>query len=247
MKFVYEYRTSENELRSGFVSAASRDAAYAALRLDGIRPSRMKEAPGFFNWLSGRGRRYWAVTLLLGIAVAAVGVSVSMKAELENVQAVFEEMERRQIIGDATYVEKEILTGWSSVFEHEGERFLAGFAVPGVSVSVRNTTEEEIVAALKRSVPPHAGDSIEARQIKSIVEGMKQELRRFLAQGGTIVEYGKRLVERQEREIAYYNRAKNEIGMLKRNGADDKAVMSLWEMRNANLRAMGIRQVAFPE
>jgi hypothetical protein len=32
---------------------------------------------------------------------------------------------RRQVIGDAFLIEKGLRTGWSDVFAHEGERFLA--------------------------------------------------------------------------------------------------------------------------
>ena len=42
---------------------------------------------------------------------------------------------RRYPIGDAAIIEKGILTGWSDVFEHEGDRFLASFAVPGVKAA----------------------------------------------------------------------------------------------------------------
>ena len=38
-----------------------------------------------------------------------------------------------------------------------------------------------------------------------MVEGMKNEARSYIAAGGTIVEYGKRLSERQDAEIAVYN------------------------------------------
>ena len=44
-----------------------------------------------------------------------------------------------------------------------------------------------------------------------MVEGMKQEARRYLAADGTVVEYGKRLTERQDAEIAIYNRVKADI------------------------------------
>ena len=74
------------------------------------------------------------------------------------------------------------------------------------SAGQRNTTEAEISAALSRKVEPKPEDSIEARQIKAMVEGMRAEARRFVSAGGAIAAYGRKLVRRQEEEIAYYNR-----------------------------------------
>ena len=154
---------------------------------------------------------------------------------------------RRQVIGDAAFIEKGIRTGWSSVFPHEGERFLASFAIPGVPAGQRNSTEEEVRQALTRKCDIEIEDGIETRQIKAMVEGMKQELRAYLAAGGSVVGYGHRLVERQESEIAYYERAKNEIEAACASGAAADKVLSLWESKNDELRRMGIRLVPLPD
>ena len=246
MRFVYEYRTSGNELRRGEISAPSRDAAFAALKARGTRPSSVREAPGFFNWLFGKGKR-WMVIAALAVAVAVLAwLAFSFREEIE-VGASFENTTRRQVIGDAAVIQKGVKDGWSDVFPGEGERFLAGFAVPGVPVSVRNTTEGEIMDALGRKVPVGKDDSLEARQIKSMVEGMKQELREFLADGGSVVGYGQRLVQRQEQEIAYYTRAKAELERLIESGASEQKVLALWEKSNDRLRRMGIRLLSLPD
>lgn len=80
-----------------------------------------------------------------------------------------------------------------------------------------------------------------------MVEGMKEELREYIAAGGTIVEYGKALVARQEQEIAYYTRAKNEIDQVKKAGGSEEELIAVWEDRNSKLRKMGIKLVALPE
>ena len=89
--------------------------------------------------------------------------------------------------------------------------FLASFAIPGVKAGQRNTSEKEFIAALEFRREFSSDDSLEVRQIKAMVEGMKQEARRYLAAGGTVVEYGKRLTERQDAEITIYNRVKADI------------------------------------
>ena len=65
-----------------------------------------------------------------------------------------------------------------------------------------------------------AGEGLEARQIRAMVEGMKREARAYLAAGGTIVEYGKRLTERQDAEIAIYERTRAEIDDAKKRLPD---------------------------
>ena len=154
---------------------------------------------------------------------------------------------RRQVIGDAFVIEKGIRTGWSDVFAHEGERFLASFAIPGVPAAQRTSTEDELRAALERKILPQTSDSLEAQQIKAMVEGMKDELRRFVAAGGTIAEYGRRLVQRQEEDLKYYNLVKNELDAAAAAQMPQPELLDLWERRNEDLRQMGIRLVPMPE
>ena len=267
MKFIYEYRTSDNVRHEGTVSAASRDAAFAALKAQGIRPGSVREAPGFFNKLFGKGKR-WIVIGVLGalcLVLCAVVYTQGTRYKAQGtLDSDLDSMTRRQPIGDTAIIEKGIRTGWADVFELEGERFLASFAIPGVPAGLRNTSEEEILKALdhdcrKIEKSDHhnsslftfhsslESDSLEARQIRAMVEGMKDELRRFIEKKGTIVEYGQRLVQRQEQELSYYNRAKAEVEQAHKSGASAQEVEALWEKRNASLRRMGIRLVPFPE
>ena len=87
---------------------------------------------------------------------------------------------------------------------------------------------------------------MEARQIKSMVEGMKAEARAYIAAGGTIVEYGKRLTERQDAEIAIYERARAELERA-RESLPQGEFLRVWEERNNQLRDLGIRLVPLEE
>ena len=253
MKFLYEYRTSDNALHKGVVRASSRDAAYADLKRRGVRPSRLVEAPGFFNKLFGKGKRWLVIAILaiLCLVLAVIIRSTPTPSTYTSLDASLDSTLRRQPIGDAAVIEKGIRTGWSDVFALEGERFLASFAIPGTTPAIRSTTEEKLKEALHATPTPSTytsgSASLEARQIRAMVEGMKQELRDFLADGGTIVEYGKRLVQRQEEELRYYNMVKCELESATKSGMSDLALEELWEIRNAKLRAMGIRLVPLPE
>ena len=253
MKFLYEYRTSDNALHKGVVRASSRDAAYADLKRRGVRPSRLVEAPGFFNKLFGKGKRWLVIAILaiLCLALAVIIRSTPTPSTYTSLDASLDSQVRRQVIGDAAIIDEGVRTGWADVFELEGDRFLASFAIPGTTPAIRSTTEEKLKEALRSTPTPptytSGSASLEARQIRAMVEGMKQELREFLADGGTVVEYGKELVRRQEQELGYFNRAQNELKAARESGKPESAVIELWKMRNSKLRRMGIKLVPLPE
>lgn len=58
---------------------------------------------------------------------------------------------------------------------------------------------------------------------------------------------GRRLVQRQEAEIAYYNRAKAEIEAAQKANMPAAQLSDLWEKRNESLRQMGVKLVPMPE
>ena len=254
MKFLYEYRTPDNVGHSGVIDAPNRDAAFAMLKARGVRASRMTVAPGFFNNLFGRGKRWLAIAVLAVLCVTLaimVGRVVLNAPQPSSVEVSLDSTVRRQMIGDTAVIEQGIRTGWADVFALEGERFLASFAIPGVPAGQRSTTEEKLLEALHSTPTPttytSGSASLEARQIRAMVSGMKDELRQFLAEGGTIAEYGRRLVQRQEEELGYYNRAKAEIDAAAKSDMPEVRLTELWEKRNASLRRMGIKLVPMPE
>ena len=255
VKFIYSYTTHQNERREGLtISAPNRDAAYSELNKRGIRPYKLYPAPGLWNKMSAIGGRGLAIVVLALTIGVLVSVALTQHKELEQdgdvreiVSGAITSKVRRQLIGDQGFIEKGIRMGWSDVFEHEGERFLASFAIPGVPATVRTTNVAALEEALNRKVEAKESDGMEARQIKAMVEGMKDELRRFVAAGGTIEQYGRRLVARQDEEIAIYNRACNEIEQASKGNTDKTELSELVDRRNGELRRMGIRLIAMPE
>ena len=255
MKFVYSYNTRQNERREGLtISAPNRDAAFSELNRQGIRPYKLQPAPGLWNKVLALGGRGFAIIGLAIVLVVSVAVSLVQHKELERdgevreiVSGAITSKVRRQLIGDQGVIEKGIRTGWEDAFAHEGERFLASFAMPGVPATVRTTNVAALEEALKRKIEAADTDGIEARQIKAMVEGMKDELRRFVAAGGTIEQYGRRLVARQNDEIAIYTRTSNEIEQAAKSGIGKTEVAELVDRRNEELRRMGIKLVQMPE
>ena len=84
-------------------------------------------------------------------------------------------------------------------------------------------------------------------EIKAMVEGMKDELRRFVASGGTIEQYGRRLVARQEEEIAIYARTSNEVEQAVKSNLGKAEIAELVDRRNEELRRMGIKLIQMPD
>ena len=257
MKFTYAYKTSDGVRHEAAMDAESREAVFAALRQQGIKAIKVVAADGSKANGEIRGIRkrvlaaaVIATALLAGIAVYFLNSRIPRRDNFGQTEFVTSQT-RRQVIGDTAIIEKGIRTGWADVFELEGERFLASFAIPGVPAGQRSTSEEKLREALHSTPTPSTytsgSDGLEARQIRAMVEGMKDEARRFVKAGGSIAQYGRLLVRRQEEEIAYYNRAKAEIEAAQKSKMPAAQLNDLWEKRNEALRQMGVKLVPMPE
>lgn len=244
MKYTYAYKSSDGSRHEASMDAESREAVFEALRKKGIRPIKVIAEDGSKanGEIRGVRRRVVGVAAVLAAIVAVIATSLYNRVSAPTLPEFESGQTRRQIIGDTAIIDKGIATGWSDVFPEEGDRFFASFAIPGVRAGQRNTTVEEIKAALDRDVEVSDSDGLEARQVKSMVAGMKAEARAYINAGGSIVDYGKRLTERQDAEIAIYERAKAEIDHARKTMSQDDFI-ALWEGRNDQLRNLGIKLV----
>ncbi len=253
MKYTYAYKTSDGVRHEATMKAASRDEVFIELRKRGIKAIKVVAADGSKANGEIHGVRKRVVAVLVAFVAVGVGVVAYFSGTRSGgdlgdsaTTAFATGQDRRQVIGDTAIIEKGILSGWSDVFALEGERFLASFAIPGVKAGQRNTSEKEFSTALEHKCAVADSDSLEARQIKVMVEGMKNEARRYLAAGGTIVDYGKRLTERQDAEIAIYNRVKADLDKA-RATMSESAFMTYCEKRNDELRNLGIKTVGLSD
>ena len=241
MKFTYQYRTGDNVLHNGTVCASDRDAAFSKLRARGIKPSRLEDAPGFFNKLFGKGKR-WIAIGILAFLVAALALALNKTTRPIIVGDVNgESSQRHQIYGDPAIMDAMLSDGFSNIFSNIGERYLAAYAMPGSSVSqtVRLKAPDELLTCLTNKIDFLPTDSREVAELKAIVNGLKDELREYLSDGkGTAVSFMRRLDERQEEERLIYLRVKNEL--------EENPNPDLWEERNRSLREMGIRTIPRP-
>lgn len=248
MKYLYAYKSSDGVRHELSMDAESREAVFAALRQKGIKAIKVIAADGSKanGELRGvRKRTVFCVALITIALTSSVAFLVFRNEDGATSIVDVDSTMRRQVIGDVAIIEKGIRTAWSNVFADEGERFLAAFAVPGYAASLREVKESAVLEALTRRILPERDDSLEARQVKQIVEGLKDELRRFLAAGGSVKSYSRRLLRRQEEELRYRYLVEKELESAFRNKSP--GIEELWERRNDVLRQMGIRPVPFPE
>ena len=240
MRFTYQYRTKDNELRCGTVAASNRDAAFAILKSQGIRPSRLEDAPGFFNKLFGRGKRWIAICALSIVAACLLFVSVDTRSKVEMLEheeadrAMYEA--RSQIYGDPAILNEAFANGWSEVFAEDGDRFLAAYAIPGREASWEGAPPlDSLMQVLPKNIVIDPNDFSEVAKMKRIVNWMKREARAYIKAGGTIDGYVRRLDVRQREERRFFSRVKTEL-----SGSSDAA---LWLERNQALRRMGLPMI----
>ena len=161
MKYTYAYKTSDGIRHEDSMNASSREEVFATLRAQGVKAIKVVAADGSKANGEVRGVRKRVVAALVILAAVCVGVIAYIGGERTAaangggvVDHALTSGTRRQVIGDVAIIEKGIRTGWSEVFEREGDRFLASFAIPGVPAGQRSTSEEEMRRALEGKVAP---------------------------------------------------------------------------------------------
>ena len=82
-------------------------------------------------------------------------------------------------------------------------------------------------------------DTREVRELKQIVNGMRDEMRGYLANGnGTPRSYWRRLNERTAQEMQIFERTRREL--------EGEKSEEVWERKNDALRRLGLRTITSP-
>lgn len=247
MTFTYQYRTSDNKLHGGVIRAASKEAAYAALKAKGVKPCRVDESPGFLNKLFGKCKRWIAIGVLASVLVVSAFYIFRMAQEARR--EMYASEARGQIYADAATLQAYEADGWAGVFADAGDRVLVAFAQPGKQVDVDSLSirPESLNTRLVRIDP---ADADEVKRMKRIVNGMKLELGRYCAAGGNAHGYVERLVERQSLEGRIAGYLEKEIDTLRRRAErleDKSECLAKWREKNVTLRDMGFKTIPLPE
>ena len=97
--------------------------------------------------------------------------------------------------------------------------------------------KNELVA--DKDIQIAADDSREVRELKQIVNGMREEMRGYLANGnGTPRSFWRRLNERTLSEMQIYERTRREL--------EKETRPEIWEQKNESLRILGLRTIPAP-
>ena len=93
--------------------------------------------------------------------------------------------------------------------------------------------------AAKRDIAIDAGEERELRELKQIVNGIREEMRYYLANGnGTPRSFWRRLNERTAQEMQIYERTRREL--------EKETSEEVWEQKNDALRRLGHRTISNP-
>ena len=111
----------------------------------------------------------------------------------------------------------------------------------GVRINAAQVFEEyaknEIAA--DKDIQIASDDTREVRELKQIVNGMREEMREYLANGnGTPRSFWRRLNERTLSEMQIYERTRREL--------EKETRPEVWEQKNESLRRLGLRTIPFP-
>lgn len=246
MKFGYSYKTSDGVRHEAVFEAKTKEDVFSSLRANGIKP--IKVWPIYSRFHVRRSViviSALVVSLLISLFFAVKNSQLESRA-LKELGFVRKEntSPRHQIYGDPARMEELESDGYSSVLTEPGDRFLAAYAIPGKPISKDGLQPAEnirrhIKEVAEKDFEISEKDPTEIRELKLILNGMKQELREYLADGvGTIDTYIMRLRERQEEEMRIYERVRREL--------ESVTDMKLKEERNSALRAMGVRTIPRP-
>ena len=245
------------------MDAESREAVFEALRARGIRPIKVVAADGSKAngevREEGRGNReeekkkekvlYAGVAVLFALLALSVAFVLFVFKNNNPPPSPEVASPRHQIYGDPAIVGGFEHGDFGDALPRQGDRLLAWFSQPGRITCPRNTSRAELlrlgdanVAALKSVVDSDVeiagADSREVRELKQIVNGIRQEMREYLANGnGTPRSFWRRLNERTQQEAQIYERTRREIEMSPET----------LDERNASLRKLGLPTISTPE
>ena len=249
MKFTYAYKTSDGVRHEAAMDAESRDAVFAALRAKGIRPIKVVAADG--SKANGEVRGVRKRTVVAAVVVAAVvtailTVAIRSTPTPSTYTSGDAAAPRHQIYGDPALVEQFERGDFGTALTNRADQMLAWFAQPGKLMCPKGTDPRRCAADFASAYCDKTGqttfvnlkeaDPREVRELRQIVNGMREELREYLANGnGTPRSYWRRLIERTQEEMRIYERTRREL--------ENEKNAAVWEQKNEALRRLGLRTI----
>ena len=252
MKYTYAYKTSDGVRHEDTMDAASREEVFEALRAKGIKAIKVVAADGSKANGEVRGVRKRAVAALVTLAAIGAGVIAYIGGERTGAATAADPdvaSPRHQIYGDPAVMEGLERGDFKACLPREGDRMLAMFAQPGRYMCAKSANPRLPAAtfadyaahelAPENDIPITPTDPREICELKQIVNGMREEMREYLANGnGTPKSFWRRLNERTEEEMRIYERTRREL--------EKETSLEAWEEKNNALRRLGLRTIPNP-
>ena len=256
MKYTYAYKTSDGVRHEDSMSASSREEVFTVLRGKGIKAIKVTAADGSKANGEMRGLRKRAVAALVALVALGVGVVAYFGGTrtgaglAANPAAV---SPRHQIYGDPATMEELERGDFAAHLPRVGDQMLAVFAQPGKLMCAKGSNPRLLEAAMEAAFAAYAKDELaaehdiainageerELRELKQIINGMREEMRQYLANGnGTPRSFWRRLNERTAQEIQIYERTRREL--------EKETSEEVWEQKNDALRRLGLRTIPNP-
>ncbi len=260
MKYTYAYKTSDGVRHEDSMNASSREEVFSALRAKGIKAIKVVAADGSKANGEVRGLRKRVVVALVALAAAVAGVVAYIGGERTGAAERANPAKpspnaspRHQIYGDPAVMEAFERGDFGDALPRDGDRLLGVFAQPGrymcakgastrylapmTATNFENYASHEL--AVEKDIEIADADSREVRELKQIVNGMREEMREYLANGnGTPRSYWRRLNERTTSEMQIYERTRREL--------ENEKSPEIWDEKNAALRRLGLRTIPNP-
>ncbi len=256
MKFTYAYKTSDGVRHEDSMNASSREEVFTVLRAKGIKAIKVTAADGSKANGEFRGLRKRAVFALVALAAVVAGVVAYLGGERTGAATAANSAmsaPRHQIYGDPAVVSILERGDFADALPREGDRLLAVFAQPGKLMCAKGSNPRRLSAELAATFEQYAKeelamqndlvlDSVASREVtelRQIVNGMREEMREYLANGnGTPRSFWRRLNERTAQEIQIYERTRREL--------EKETSEEVWEQKNDALRRLGLRTIPNP-
>ena len=272
MRFIYTYRSSDGQRHTAEIEAENRDTAFARVRSEmGVKPIKVVAADtGSSSKAKAKENKPKTFALFAVLAVAAAGGVFWWWFARRNAApyqvmthqgpvtySVAVPLPRQSIPGDRRRIDvARDGKGGGGVFRYNAEAWLARYAEPGRAAggeSIR-PSESDFGAALREPIRIASTDFTEVVDLKRIVEGIKREMRAYVAGGGTLDGYLAELDKRQRLEISYRENAEGRLGRILGEVASKphpdaklKGAYDYWLKANASLKAMGIYEIPLPD
>lgn len=235
------------------MEAKCREDVFSVLRKQGIRAIKVVAADGSKANGEVRGIRKRAVAALVALVAVGVGVVAFVSGSRTGAATAANPARnspRHQIYGDPALIERFEVGDFEGVLSRTGDQFLAWYAQPGKlmipkGINPRRLSAqqiEELIAyaqsklSADRDLDTSADTQREVRELKQIVNGLRDEFRGYLANGnGTPRSFWRRLNERTLQEMQIYERTRREL--------EKETSAAVWDEKNEQLRRLGLRTI----